>query len=358
MDTEITKIEKVPASGMIEIEHPANADGFIVSVPIVEPDPSLAGMPDYGPRGATAEHGRLATEPEPWVPTPLNLTADRMTQELSDREGRVNTAQRAYDLSAMLYATELGEWERTRDHALTGVVGERRAQIEKEYETKKTDRLGSYLQSLAATETAATRAADDLDRFAQRVGVSVRATPPVLPESLRSKAAELLPILRAEVETLPLGTLRDRLRLALQTEDDTSTYLLATLLPARLDTRTAPASGTLPDGRIRLDMADDPARSDLRGLVATARARFKDGSLSGLATEATKGRDKAGALRTAVTRGRRTRMNQPAPFLASYQRMYPSPSPDVPWTAPEKPKPRLPTRGLNPVTGEPFDIPQ
>ena len=62
--------------------------------------------------------------------------------------------------------------------ALVGVAdAERRKQIDAEYEAKKDARIGAYLTNLAATETAAAAVADDLDRFAQRVGVSVTRPP-------------------------------------------------------------------------------------------------------------------------------------------------------------------------------------
>ncbi len=352
------KVQKVPSLGLLAVPHPANAEGFTVSVPIPDPDPSLAGFPDHGPRGATSEHGRMAEEPAPWVPKPLNLTEAEMTTQLAEKQGRLQKAQAAYQQAAMLYATELGEWERGREYALTGVTDvDRRKQIVAEYEGKKSERLGSYLSMLAATETAAIRAADDLDQYSRRIAVTVKATPPQLPEALRAKASELLPILRAEVDSLPLGTLRDRLRLALIQEDDAAAYLLATLLPPRLDTRTPEAALTA-DGRVRFDSADDPAKSELRSLIRQTRDRFKDASLGTLAGKASSSRDKAGNLRASVTRGQRVRRGQPAPFLAAYQRLYNNAGPDIPWTAPEPPKPRPPTVALNPETGKPLKIPE
>ena len=351
------KIEKVPVSGMLPIEHPANADGFIVSVPISDPDPSLAGMPDLGYRGPMPGSGHPSETPPVWTPTPLDVSADRMGQDLATRLGRVTAAQHVYDRAAMLFETHRSEQEKGLAFALTGVTDpNRRKEIEHEHDAKRGTLLRPFRDDLVAKERVALKAAEDLDRYAQRIAVSVKATPPQLPESLRAKASELLPMLKAEVESLPLGTLRDRLRLALIQEDDAAAYVLATLLPPRLDTRTPEAALTA-DGRVRFDSADDPAKSELRSLIRQARDRFKDASLGTLAGKARASRDKAGSLRSAVTRGKRQRSGQPAPFDAVYQKMTGS-GPLVPWTAPEPPKPRPPTVALNPETGKPLKIPE
>jgi len=136
------------------------------------------------------------------------------------------------------------------------------------------------------------------------------------------------------VEALTLAGLRDRLRLALQSGDGAATYVLSVLVPVRL---------TAPDG-------DASAKRELRSLIQQARERFKDATLSELATEATQGRRKAGTLSAAVTRGKRQRSGQPAPFLVAYQRLYGG-GPDIPWATPEKPKPRPPTPALSIETG-------
>lgn len=276
-------------SDTIAIDIPETTGQLPSDIDDVEPTPAPGGITGHLTDAAT---------PEP-LPNVTGLTATQMETRLTDlhramagaignwsqaggsgQPGRVYLAMdsgRIFDSEPT--AEQLRELGINRNRVVT-------------MDTKSTEAPSDTdaLSRLVKSESAALNAADDLRRHAMAILAATERAPVTLPSNFQESAAARFPLLKGQVDSLPMPELVARIRAAITSDDAAALSVYADLVPSRLDSMPDTASPR-----------DRDAAKDLATLVTSIRSRlheqFPDKDISALNAKATEMLIAAGAAR-------------------------------------------------------------
>lgn len=208
-------------------------------------------MPEFG----------VTYDPNEEVAVPrLNMPIDRLDGFLTEQEARARRA--GAKLHALIQQAE--EAVGPRDHMETWI------RVKAEFPDLH-DAIGD-------AERKAVNVAESVRMNALAVIAETSASSMVLPDDEQERAATLMPLMRAEIDALPIPELRAKLRLAVSRNDVAAMYVFSSLLPARL----AAGAKMNADGTASRELGDPDVLQDVRHMISHTRSMLADKSLAPL----------------------------------------------------------------------------